>query len=164
MESDVSDGRDPADEVGRQHTGGPEGLAPVDPPEARPGVPMEAVPEEPADGAHWAVPERQPNADEHLHRPGLERPTPVVGSAQPPRGLSGRIRRQAYRIPEHYARQWALLLLADRVDVVEDRLGTALAGPLERAGLEDGARLARRNPLALVAGAVVGLAVVRKLL
>ena len=47
------------------------------------------------------------------------RPTPVFGTAQPPRGLCGALRRRAYAIPEHHARHWALLLLADRVDVVE---------------------------------------------
>ncbi len=43
----------------------------------------------------------------------------VSGTAQPLRGLSGVLRRAAYRIPEHDARHWAMLLLADRVDAVE---------------------------------------------
>lgn len=47
--------------------------------------------------------------------------TPVFGTAQPPRGLSGAIRRAAYRIPEHRAAHWMLLLLGDRVDVWESR-------------------------------------------
>jgi hypothetical protein len=41
------------------------------------------------------------------------------GTAQPLRGLSGVLRRAAYRMPEHEARHWALLLVADRVDAVE---------------------------------------------
>jgi hypothetical protein len=45
----------------------------------------------------------------------------VFGTAQPARGVSGAIRRVAYRLPEHRAGRWALLLLADRVDVVEHR-------------------------------------------
>ena len=48
--------------------------------------------------------------------------TPVFGTAQPPRGLSGRLRSAAYAIPEHYARHWLLLILADRVDVLEHRV------------------------------------------
>ena len=44
---------------------------------------------------------------------------PARGTAQPMRGLSGVVRRAAYRIPEHEARHWALLLFADRVDAVE---------------------------------------------
>lgn len=47
------------------------------------------------------------------------RPTPVFGTALPPRGLSGALRTRAYAIPEHRARHWLLLLVADRVDVVE---------------------------------------------
>ena len=49
--------------------------------------------------------------------------TPVFGTRQPPRGLSGVIRRAAYRIPEHKAGRWMLLMLGDRVDVWESRLG-----------------------------------------
>lgn len=136
----------------------------VDGPGNRPGVPMEAVPEAPAEGAHWAEPERQPGSENHLIRAGLDRPTPVVGSGQPPRGVSGMIRRAAYEIPEHYARKWMLLMLADRVDVLEDGLGTFMAEPLEGAGFEQGARAARTNPLGVLAGAVVGGWLVKKAL
>jgi hypothetical protein len=48
--------------------------------------------------------------------------TPVFGTAQPPRGLSGLIRRAGYRVPEHKAGRWLLLMLGDRVDVWEGRL------------------------------------------
>jgi hypothetical protein len=48
-------------------------------------------------------------------------PHPVRGSAQPPRGLSGALRRLAYTIPEHRARRPMLLILADRIDVLEHR-------------------------------------------
>jgi hypothetical protein len=48
--------------------------------------------------------------------------TPVFSTAVPPRGLSGLMRRRAYRIPEHKARRWLVLLLADRVDVWENRI------------------------------------------
>jgi hypothetical protein len=47
------------------------------------------------------------------------RATPVFGTAQPVRGLSGALRTRAYAIPEHHARHWLLLVAADRVDVVE---------------------------------------------
>jgi hypothetical protein len=48
--------------------------------------------------------------------------TNVFGTCQPPHGLSGLIRRVAYRIPEHKAGRWMLLLFGDRVDVWESRL------------------------------------------
>ena len=94
----------------------------------------------------------QSTCNQHLHRAGIDRPTPVVGSAQPPRGVSGMMRRSAYEIPEHYARHWMLLMAADRVDVMEDRLGGMLAEPMERIGFDAGARYARSNPLAVAAG------------
>lgn len=155
MDAELNEDRGAAD--GRDTIG-------VDPPGARPGVPMEASPEEPADGAHWARPERQRNAGDHLVRAALDRPTPVVGTAQQPRGLSGSLRRAAYRIPEHYARHWALLMLADRVDVLEDRLGAAMAGPMEQVGFDTGAHFARKNPLGLLAGAVAGAWLAKRLL
>jgi hypothetical protein len=96
-------------------------------PEDRPGVPMETEPR-PAEGAHWREPERQRSDVLVLKRAGLAELTPVFGTTLPPRGLSGLLRRAAYRIPEHHARHWALLLLADRIDVLEHRVrepGTA---------------------------------------
>ena len=44
---------------------------------------------------------------------------PMYGSAQPARLLSGRLRHAAYRVPEHKARRWMLLMLADRLDRLE---------------------------------------------
>lgn len=84
----------------------------------RPAVPMERMPPR-EDDAHWEVPEAQAQTVEVLHsneRPGL---TPVFGTAVPPSGLSGRIRRAAFRHSEGRLRHWMMLLLADRVNVVE---------------------------------------------
>lgn len=84
----------------------------------RPAVPMERIPPR-EDDAHWDVPEAQPQTVEILHsneRPGL---TPVFGTAVPPSGLSGKIRRAAFRHSEGRLRHWMMLLLADRVNVVE---------------------------------------------
>lgn len=49
-------------------------------------------------------------------RPGL---TPVFGTAVPPSGPSGKIRRAAFRHGEGRMRHWMLLLMAHRVNVVE---------------------------------------------
>ena len=51
----------------------------------------------------------------------IERPSPsaVVGLSVPPAGLSGLIRRVAFRYSENRYRHWLPLLLADRVSVVE---------------------------------------------
>lgn len=94
-------------------------------PEDRPAVPKERTPPR-LEGLHWGdPPEPQPRTVEVLHsieRPGL---TPVFGSSVPPRGLSGWLRRRAFRRSEGDLRHWLTLLLADRVDVVESALGKA---------------------------------------
>lgn len=82
----------------------------------RPGVPMEHAPE-PVEGAHWETITRQPGAA--LRRVELAQMTPVFGTACPPRGLSGAVRKFAYRIPEHRVTHWLALLAADRVDAIE---------------------------------------------
>jgi hypothetical protein len=76
-----------------------------------------------ATGAHWELPEQQPE-----HRPRErsiehQRLTPVFGTSTPPRGLSGIVRQFAYRrYSEGRAAHWLLLLAADRVDAVESHL------------------------------------------
>lgn len=128
---------------------------------ARPGVPMEAE----ADPEASSEPERQTMADQHLIRAALDEPTPVVGTAQPPHGLSGAIRRMAYSIPETRARHWMLLMVGDRVDVLEHRIGDAVAAPLERLRLDDAAAWTRANPVTTVVGVVaatLALRVVRR--
>ncbi|WP_441287590.1 hypothetical protein ACSRUE_36405 [Sorangium sp. KYC3313] len=87
-------------------------------PEERPGVPREAPPHLLA-WAHWIEPERQPIEGRVLRRPGLARPTPVFSTALPPRGASGALRRVAYEIPDHQLPHTILLMIADRVDVLE---------------------------------------------
>lgn len=111
----------------------------------RPGVPKENLPPRPVDGAHWTEPERQPDPGHVLKRKDLPELTPVFGTSVPPRGLSGVLRRAAYRIAEHRASHWLLLLFADRVDA-----------------LEHGARRAIPISLALAGGGLVGLRIVKR--
>jgi len=68
-------------------------------------------------GAHWQFPERQP--EKWPRERSIEHAilTPVFGTAQPPKGLSGAIRRYSYaKYSEGRAAHWLLLVLADRVD------------------------------------------------
>ena len=88
----------------------------------RPGVPMEKEPPEPMGNAHWLKPDAMKNPGYVLKRAGLEELTPVFGTSVPPRGLSGLMRKAAYKMPEHFTSHWLLLMAADRVDVLEDRL------------------------------------------
>jgi hypothetical protein len=79
-------------------------------------------------GAHWEFPERQiPNyRRERSTEHGML--TPVFGTVCPPKGLSGLIRRFAYRFSEARASHWLLLMLGDRVDVIESRFTALLRG------------------------------------
>jgi len=88
-------------------------------PEARPGVPRESAPH-PIGAAHWAYPEQQPLDRAVQIRLGIVCPTPVFSTALPPRGPSGALRRLAYRIPDHRIPHWILLLLADRIDMIQN--------------------------------------------
>jgi len=98
---------------------------------------MEIYPPRPAGNAHWHTPERQPDPGNILKRKGLEQLTPVFGTTNPPRGLSGLLRRAAYKIPEHATSHWFVLLLADRIDAIEHNPGRALtlAVPLVAVGI-----------------------------
>jgi hypothetical protein len=70
-------------------------------------------------GARWDFPERQPEkyprerSVEHAFLP------PVFGTSTPPAGISGVIRKYAYKYSEGRAAHWLLLVAADRVDAWE---------------------------------------------
>jgi hypothetical protein len=84
----------------------------------RPAYPKERTPPR-LEGLHWSQPEQQPVEAEILHsteRPGL---TPVFGTSVPPSGLSGMIRRTAFKYSENDMRHWLMLLFADRINMVE---------------------------------------------
>ncbi|WP_127784397.1 hypothetical protein [Rhodococcus sp. X156] len=80
-----------------------------------------------ATGAHWDFPERQP---EHQPRErSIEHAmlTPVFGTSAPLHGVSGAIRRLAYRrYSEARAAHWLILLGADRVDAVGSHVRSLL--------------------------------------
>ena len=74
-------------------------------------------------GAHWEFPDRQPEKWPRERSIEHKFLTPVFGTAQPPKGLSGAIRKFSYaRYSEGRAAHWLLLMLADRVDAVEEHL------------------------------------------
>ena len=91
-------------------------------PSDRPSVPrLQLDPER--SGAHWDLPDRQPERwqRERSIEHGLL--PPVFGTSTPPSGLSGAVRKYAYRrFSEARAAHWLLLLAADRVDAVESHL------------------------------------------
>ncbi len=84
----------------------------------RPGVPQEQDPPAPLANAHWIRPDQQQSEELPVIGNGRQL-TPVYSTANPPRLLSGLVRRLAYRAPDYRVRRWALLVLADRIDVLE---------------------------------------------
>ncbi|MGY2128462.1 hypothetical protein [Blastococcus sp. SYSU DS0617] len=102
----------------------------------------------PADtGAHWDFPERQPETWPRERSIEHAFVTPVFGTAQPPKGLSGVVRKYAYaRFSEGRLAHWMLLVVGDRIDAAEHRLrsfastrpdvpATGLRSELTRGGL-----------------------------
>ena len=90
-------------------------------------------------GAHWYFPDRQPEMPDRERSIEHRVLTPVFGTAQPLHGISGAIRKFAYRYSEGRAAHWLLLLGADRVDVIENRVSAALRlkpdNPISEMGL-----------------------------
>jgi hypothetical protein len=82
----------------------------------------------PATGAHWTFPERQEGGQDRERSIEHAFLTPVFGTAQPLKGLSGGIRRFGYRYSEGRLAHWMLLVLGDRVDVAESRVTAILRG------------------------------------
>lgn len=78
-------------------------------------------------GAHWDFPERQ--VEKWPRERSIEHKflTPVFGTSCPPKGLSGAMRKYAYRaFSEARAAHWMILLAADRVDAIESHLTSFL--------------------------------------
>lgn len=68
---------------------------------------------------NYEKPAQQPVTVEVLHsieRPGVSR---VFGTSTPPEGLSGKLRRYAFKYSESTYAHWVPLVLADRINVVE---------------------------------------------
>jgi hypothetical protein len=126
----------------------------------RPAVPMERTPPR-----FIHVPEGQPVQQAQTvevfcspERPGI---TPIFGTAQPPKWLSGAIRRLAYKLPENDLRHWLMLIAADRVNMVEGIVDDLRHGHVPNVLGEMGIRSElRHNPAGLVRKALVTTAVV----
>lgn len=131
-------------------------------PAVRPAVPKERTPPR-LDNVPWKAPAQQAHTVEVLHsteRPGM---TPVFGTTVPPSGVSGVLRRGAFRYSENDLRHWLMLLFADRVNVVEGILEDLAHGHVPNLWAEMGGPAAWKHDRAgvlrkiAVAGVVAGL-------
>lgn len=85
--------------------------------ENRPGVPEE-LPPQPIGYSRLGGPPPQTIGEPTAK--SFDRPvTATYGTTVPLRGLSGVVRRMAYRTPTYKPRRWLMLMLADRIDVIE---------------------------------------------
>jgi len=71
------------------------------------------------EGYSWERPPQQPITVEVLHSNERPNVTAAFGTSTPPAGLSGMIRRIAFKYSESSYGHWLPLMLADRVNVVE---------------------------------------------
>jgi hypothetical protein len=105
--------------------------------------------------------QRNPNHVTVFHsteRPGL---TPVYGTSVPPSGLSGLIRRAAFRYSENDLRHWMMLLLADRINVGEGLIDDLAHGHVPNVFKEMGGPAEwRYNRAGFIRKAVIATAVV----
>jgi hypothetical protein len=70
-----------------------------------------------------------------IERPGVTR---VFGTSTPPAGLSGAVRRYAYKYSEATAAHWMTLILADRIDVIQGKINDLRHGILPNPWKERG--------------------------
>jgi hypothetical protein len=119
-------------------------------------------------GYSWNRPPQQPINMEVLHSNERPNVTAVFGATLPPKGLSGMIRRYAFKHGESSYVHWLPLILADRINVVEGVLDDIMHGKLpniiEEKGLKADWKHDRAGLLQSVAVGVAGVAVVAFLL
>lgn len=88
-------------------------------PDNDPTYPMRDRSHEDKGGRSWERPPLQARRVEVLQSLEYDSRPAVFGTSTPPRGLSGAIRRRAFRYSEAEWAHWFMLLAADRVNVVE---------------------------------------------
>ena len=111
-------------------------------PDDRPAYPKERIPAR-LPGLHWSEPDQQVDTVEVLRSTEREgKLTPVFGSTVPPKGVSGIVRRLAFKFSENDLRHWLLLMAADRTDVVEGLVQDVAKGRLPNIPAEMGIRAA----------------------
>ena len=107
-------------------------------PKNDPTYPMKARNNGEHQGYSWPRPTQQPVDMEILHSNERPNVTAVFGESTPPAGLSGMIRRIAFRYSESSYGHWLPLMAADRVGVVEGILHDFTRGRIPNVFAERG--------------------------
>jgi len=125
-------------------------------PKNEPTYPMKKYTGDDHNRINWVRPPLQPVTVEVLHsneRPNL---TAVFGTSVPPSGLSGQIRRFAFRFSESEYGHWLPLLLADRVNAIEGIVDDLKQGHVPNIFAERGWKAEfKYNPIGLAKKVVV---------
>jgi len=125
-----------------------------------PAYPMKIRNENDNRGMIWERPVQQAAQVEILT--SNERPTvtAVFGTPNPPSGLSGKIRRYAFKFSESSYGHWLPLLLADRVNMIEGIVDDIKRGSFPNIFAELGGKSElKHNPKGLAKKVLVGLAI-----
>ena len=105
-----------------------------------PTYPMRHIEDQATRGLTWPRPDQQTPDVEILVSIEHNRLPAVVGTSTPPRGLSGAIRRYAFRRSESDWMHWLLLMGADRIGVVEGIVEDLAVGRVPNIPAEMGIR------------------------
>ena len=130
-------------------------------PENDPTYPMKNRNNGEHEGYSWDRPTQQHSNVEVLHSNERPNVSAAFGTSTPPAGLSGMIRRGAFKYSESSYGHWLPLMLADRVGVVEGIVGDLAHGHIPNIPGELGIKAEwHHNRKNLVLGLLVGAAVI----
>jgi hypothetical protein len=130
-------------------------------PQDKPNYPIKHYTGDDHQRKNWQRPTLQPAKVEILK--STERPylSAVFGTANPPKGLSGALRRFAFKYSENMNRHWLMLIMADRVDSFESILGDIFRFRFPNFIKEHGGRaLWKYKPMALIGKLLIRFIVV----
>jgi hypothetical protein len=134
-------------------------------PENDPTYPIKKHVEGEHDGYNWERPTQQEVDVEVLHSNERPNVAAAFGTANPPTGLSGMIRREAFKYSENSYGHWLPLMMADRLQVVEGVVNDLAQGYVPNVFEELGWKAEWKHNRAnlvtkiLIGAAVTGLAV-----
>jgi hypothetical protein len=112
-------------------------------------------------GYSWQRPTQQPLTVEVLHSNERPHVTSVFGESTPPSGLSGWLRRYAFRYSESSYGHWLPLMAADRIGIVEGVVEDLAHARLPNVFAERGWRAEwKHNRASLLTRVAVGVLVV----
>lgn len=112
-------------------------------------------------GYSWERPAQQPVDVEILHSNERPNVTAVFGTSTPPAGLSGMLRRFAFKYSESSYGHWLPLMLADRISVFEGVLGDLTHGHVPNVFAERGWKAEwKHNRMSLITRILVRAALI----